>query len=291
MNFNTKLEILRESDEWDIVKNKPLNIIMKSLKKTNYIEIFATDLLNHFNINYRIRLVPLLLIYRFPNEIISSNRNSFEDELYQKSTEIFKLLNDTEINDYKKIAQKILTLYLQYENWMNKDKTLQIEILCEIFKNYELFYKKVDSDNKKNINVFLQKILMYLKNLDSNWKQTLGNYSFKNIDYDKNSHENMLKYLQFVFWDNIKMEIFVKNNFEVMNLLIQDFLLLLKKSNMIVDTTILNNYKKIRNQEDIVELADIIINITKNIDTHFNYNFSSIDLIGNFEICFNRLLQ
>ena len=291
MNFNTKLGILRESDEWDIVKNKPLNIIMNLLKKTNYIEIFATDLLNHFNINYRIKLVPLLLIYRFPNEIISSNRNSFEDELYQKSTEIFKLLNDTVINDYKKIAQKILTLYLQYENWMNKDKTLQIEILCEIFKQYELFYKKVDSDNKKNINVFLQKILMYLKDLDSNWKQTLRNYSFKNIDYDKNSHENMLKYLQFVFWDNIKMEIFVKNNFEIMNLLIQDFLLLVKKSNMIIDTTILNNYKKIRNQEDIVELADIIIDITKNIDTHFNYNFSSVDLIGNFEICFNRLLQ
>ena len=88
--------------------------------------------------------------------------SDIENELYEKSMEIFKLLNHTTTDDFKNVAQKILTLYLRYEDWMNKDKTLQIDILCEIFYTYKKFYNDLDVNDflQNNIKVFLFEIVV-----------------------------------------------------------------------------------------------------------------------------------
>lgn len=291
MAFLSRLNLIKKSKEWDLLTTKSLGVITKTLKKSNSIESFVKDLLKHYKINYDVKLVPLLLMYRFPNEIITNNRNKLENELYEKSTEIFKLLNHTTPDDFKNIAQKILTLYLRYEDWMNKDKTLQIDILCEIFYTYKKFYNDIGVNDflQNNIESFLNKILLYLKNLDNNWKESLSNYNFKNSEYDEDSHLNMLKYLRMVFWDNIKMEIFVRGNFKVINLLINDYLSLIERSHTIVDITILEEYKEVTNKQDVKELVEIIFDINRIVDSNFNYSFNENDIISNFEICFNRL--
>ena len=140
MIFQSRLNIIKKSKEWDLLTTKSLGVVTKSLKKSNSIESFVKDLFVHYKISYPVKIVPLLLMSRFPNEIITNNRNDFENELYEKSIEIFKLLNHPTIDDFKNVAQKILTLYLRYEDWMTKDKTLQIDILCEIFYTYKKFY-------------------------------------------------------------------------------------------------------------------------------------------------------
>tara|TARA_B110000208_G_C11760448_1_gene426693 strand:+ start:24 stop:920 length:897 start_codon:yes stop_codon:yes gene_type:complete len=291
MIFQSRLNIIKKSKEWDLLTTKSLGVVTKSLKKSNSIESFVKDLFVHYKISYPVKIVPLLLMSRFPNEIITNNRNDFENELYEKSIEIFKLLNHPTIDDFKNVAQKILTLYLRYEDWMTKDKTLQIDILCEIFYTYKKFYNDLGVNDflQNNVTTFLNKILLYLKNLDNNWKESLSNYNFKNSEYDEDSHLNMLKYLRMVFWDNVKMEIFVRGNFKVINLLINDYLSLIEKGHTLVDITILDQYKEVTNEQDVKELAEIFLNINRSIDSNFNYSFNENDIISNFEICFNRL--
>lgn len=186
-----------------------------------------------------------------------------------------------------------------YKDWEDKDKTMQVEILCELFNSYKIFIKDVKQQNNilsgdkstyiKCINNFLNKVLNILKILESDWKKTLSTYTFKNIEYNEASHKNMTKYFKSIFWENIYIEIIVKKKYKICNYLINDYLNLINQD--LVNCTELENFKTVESLDDIYDLQNIMVSINSQIDNEYSYDFlfNQVTVVNNFQTLFNRL--
>jgi len=302
MNILNSLDNLKKAAEWKLIcEGDDVEFIMLHIKNTDNFEIFISMLYKKYGIkSYDKKLIhKIILLARFPHVFMSINMSEYENNIYKRGKEIFDLLITNEDINMKVLFQKLLTFSIMYKDWEEKDKTMQIEILCETFKSYNVFIKEVkhqdnisDTDKYtyiKCINAFLNKILHTLKILDSNWKELLLNYKVKSLDYSKTSHDNMIKYFKSIFWENVYLELIVKKNYNICNYLINDYLNLFNPS--LVDYTSLENYKQVNSIGDIYELQNVMISINKQIDTEYNYNilFNETTLISNFRKIFNRL--
>ena len=235
MDIQNSLDNLKKTKEWKLIseaENSDLIILHK--KSSKQFEIFMGMLYKKFGVNsYDKKLIQkTILLSRFPEVFMSTNLSEYETNIYNRSKEIFKMLIIKDTINLKILFQKLLTFGIMYKDWEDKDKAMQIEILCEIFNSYNKFINEVkhkdnlSPDDKstyiKCINTFLNKILHTLRLLDSNWKDILLNYKYKSLDYDKTSHNNMVKYFKSIFWENLYLEIAVKKNYNICNYLVND---------------------------------------------------------------------
>lgn len=302
MGLRKNLNNLKKTQVWKLIlEDMNVELIMLQTKNKQPFKLFIELLYKTYGVKLHDKklIQKAILLSRFPHVFMSTNRSEYENNIYWRSKEILALLITNEVIDMKILFQKLLTFSIMYEDWEEKDKTMQIEILCETFKSYDVFKKVVDDKEElsaedkdtyiKCINTFLNKILHTLRLLDSNWKERLLNYNSKDFGYDQASHDNMLKYFKSIFWENLYLELVVKNNYGICNYLINDYLNIISPDS--VDCSALENYKRVTSVGDIYELQNVMISINRQIDTEHNYNilFNETTLISNFRKIFNRL--
>ena len=303
MSLETLFNNMKMLKEWDIISNEEnLAILFNKLEKESRLDEFIVELFKKYSISNKIRnnLSTIILLSKFPNELLSTNLSDKENELWGRAKEIFTIIKEPIIKDFNILAKKICTFNILYNNYKPEDLSLQKDLLCELFYSYKKFYSEIDDMDlekdientyKKNINGFLNKILYNLKRLNKNWKRDLKYYTFKNIEYDALSHKHMLKYLKLVFWDNIKLEVSIKKNFKILNLLINDYLAIIKNNISIDDKNLLHNYTNINNIHDSLTLCQSLMLINKKIDTLYEYNddINENNLINTLIIIFERV--
>ena len=135
---------IKESNIWKYIHNDNNNIdnIMVYLKKKD-IDYSAFDNLlcyiadnngvNIDNINSYF-IVSIIMIHKFADDIIGKNRVEEEDIIVYKANEIYNvLLNNT---NKENIHKKIITFKILYDDWKNKDKTQQLDILSDMYYKY-----------------------------------------------------------------------------------------------------------------------------------------------------------
>jgi len=300
MNINSLLNNLKNSNEWHLLsmENDIENILSKLNKSYKNFTNFMDVLYKTNNIHQKDPQIiqQIILIARFPKYFLSSKLSEYEYNLHEKALEVLTILRGNEIN-FSQLSKKIFTFSILYKDWESKDKDMQKDLICELFYRYSKFLENItklniDQNTKqiyiKNINMFLNKILRILKLLETNWKKLLYNYKIKDIVYNEQSHKNMEKYLENIFWENINLEINIKKNFKIVNYLINDYKDLLK--NTTVDTSVLNNYTEIKDKEDIEILLNILVDINKSVDSYFNYSLlNNKNIVQKFSIIFDRL--
>jgi len=302
MNIQDSLYNLKKTKGWQLIcQGADIEDIMLCTKNnTDFSEFIELLYKNNGIPTYDKKLIQkTLLLSRFPNILMSTNMSDYENNIYKRSVEIFELLNIQVPINMKLLFQKLLTFGIMYTDWEQKDKDMQIKILCETFNSYNIFLKElrhkehISEEDKSTyitcIKVFLNKVLYTLTNLESDWKKILFNYKFKSIGYDKTAHDNMIKYFKSIFWENIYIELVVRKNYGICNYLIQDYINLINQN--LIDCSILKDYKLIETVADVYELQSNMISINKELDKKTNYNilYNEKTLVSNFRKIFNRL--
>ena len=171
---------------------------------------------------------------------------------YQKANIISDMLKE-EILDYNLLSKKIFTFIIVYEQWLIDDKENQLNILCEIYYQYDEILKDFLKNNMYSVEIkkmyesiyrdFLNKILRHLSLLKKTWKKYLKNYKYKHVDFDEQSQKFMYNNLKNVYWDIMYMESCIKDNKEVIPRIINDYKILYNKLNSEINLDYLDEYK------------------------------------------------
>lgn len=264
-------------------------------------------------------IISCLMIAKYPNELISKVRNEKEKLVFDKSFEIFEMIKEDKHENFNK---KIITFSIVFEDWKNKDKESQLNLLCEMYYRYKNNIDAVATDidkleqenelimNKKDeyvneLKKQLNNILFSMKRLTKNYKEYLNNYKMKNVDYDEKVYKMMYEKLKISYWVNIKKDIFELKNTDVYKHIINDYLNLinnLKVSNLDISLLItLRDYEI--ESENLLDacytLVKAFISINKQLDSEnydeiydmlldkvINNNGNVVDL---YKFCFERL--
>lgn len=301
MNLKNALSTLKSTPEWTLLtETDTIEELLPKLKKSwSTFDSFTTKLFTQYKILYKEHMVleQGILISTFPEYFLSESLSESELTLLNSAKILnASLMSDTP--DFEQMAKKALTFSLLYKEWADNDKIMQLNFICEIFNGYQQTLKEMDGYNLTDVekqeytaetHIFLNKVLTMMKILDSDWKNTLNQYIVKNIDYDAESHAHMHKYLQAIFWENITLELNVKQNFKIMNFLIQDYINI--ANNLVVDVTSLIDYPCIKNTDDVIALLKIFMTINKHLDSEFPYNtdIQPKNIIRTLQTLFSRL--
>ena len=285
---------------WMLIKDNELDFIINKLPSQNIknLNIFIEELFSligeEYETNKRNIIVAILLINKFPNELLSSNRGEEEDNLYHKAKEIYELLGISNI-DYIILAKKIYTFSIMYSEWKTKDKEMQLNILAELYYRYsedirEFLSISTDSSKKivynKIFKEFLNKVLNQMLILDKNWKEYLTNYNYKKIDFDENSQKFMYNKLTEVYWEHLKLQQLSRYPCDIIKQVITDYIILFTKIDNSKDLNYLYNHKS-----NLSELYQELVNLNKLLGDSFDYRniIKKEDTFKFFKIIFNYL--
>lgn len=288
-------------------------------------------------------LISIFMISKFPEDIIGSKLEDKEKDVVSKACEIYDkfLNNDLEninkklvtfkiiFNDWKKQDKYsqmniLCEMYYKYTDSLNeyeKDDTISDEQIINIHKNItetmndedkaEFIIELKDKSEIERAEVISQinkmrnKILHSLKDLSPQYKNYLNNYKLKNVKYDETVYKHVYTKMKQVYWDNIKADIFEKQNTEIYKHIITDYLELLEDINITdLDTSAISSFKDYEVSEynlldACVGLCKMIIKCNMKIDSE---NYDEIyemllvkldnkpEFISDiFKLCFNRL--
>ena len=253
---------IKNTDFWILINddNKSVDDIIlytriKIKKNNDYekLDKFIDNLDKEFKIDKEIItkqfIISCLMIAKYPDELISKVRNEKEKLVFDKSFEIFEMIKE---DKYENFNKKIITFSIIFEDWQNKDKESQLNLLCEMYYRYKNNIDAVTTDidkleqenelimNKKDeyvneLKKQLNNILFSMKRLTKNYKEYLNNYKMKNVDYDEKVYKMMYEKLKISYWVNIKKDIFELKNTDIYKHIINDYLNLinnLKVSNL-----------------------------------------------------------
>ena len=288
-------------------------------------------------------LISIFMISKFPEDIIGSKLEDKEKDVVAKACEIYDkfLNNDLEninkklvtfkiiFNDWKKQDKYsqmniLCEMYYKYTDSLKeyeKDDTISDEEIINIHKNITetmndedkaefIIQLKEKSEFERTevitqINKMRNKILYSLKDLSPQYKMYLNNYKLKNVKYDETVYKHVYTKMKQVYWDNIKMDIFEKQNTEIYKHIITDYLELLEDINITdLDTSVISSFKDYEVSQDnlldaCVGLCKMIIKCNMKIDSE-NYDeiyemlLVKLDnkpqfISDIFKLCFNRL--
>lgn len=288
-------------------------------------------------------LISIFMISKFPEEIIGTKLEDKEKEVLSKASEIYNKFvnNDLEninkklvtfkiiFNDWKKKDKYsqmniLCEMYYKYTDSLDeyqKDDNISDDKIINIHKNItdtmddedkaEFIIKlKERNDIERNelidqINKMRNKILHSLKELSPQYKVYLNNYKLKNVKYDETVYKHVYTKMKQVYWENIKADIFEKQNTEIYKHIITDYLELLEDINITdLDTSAISSFKDYEVSEEnlldaCVGLCKMIIKCNMKIDSE-NYDeiyemlLVKLDnkpefIADIFKLCFNRL--
>mgnify|MGYP001424906037 CR=1 FL=1 len=252
-------------------------------------------------------IVSILMINKFNDFIIGKNRVEKEELIVQKSSEIYNMIKNDQIVD---INKKLVTFKIIFENWKKDDKEQQLNLLCEMYYNYQKSINESKNDEGKSeyvdeLEKTKTKIIKSMKMITRDYKKYLDNYKFKNVEYDEKVQKMMYVKLKMAYWNNMRNLVFEKKNINVFKHILNDY------KEIINDIKIRNfDYSKLNNfmdyevkKQDLVyaltELGKYFIETNKSIDSE-NYdeiydmlyqklNNNNKYIIDIFKFCFERL--
>lgn len=284
---------------WSLIKDNEIDFVINKLPSQNIENLnkFLEELFSIIGEEYENKkniIVAILLINKFPCELLSSNRGEEEENLYQKSKEIYKLLITNDI-DYIMLAKKLYTFSIMYSEWKNKDKQMQLNMLSELYYRYSEDINKflsVSTNHNEKIlynklfKGFLNKVLKQMALLDKNWKEYLSKYNYKKIDFDEKSHRFMYNKLTEVYWEHLKIQYLSSFSDDIIKQVITDYILLFTKIDNSKNLNYLYNYKS-----NLSELYQELINLNKLIGDSFEYKniINKKQTFKFFKIIFNYL--
>ena len=264
------IELLKKSDVWlKIHSESDVTKITEYLRNPNInynvLDNFLNFIQQKFNIEEKIinhkLLVSILMISKFPNDLIGSSRNDTEESIYQKASEIYELINNSNLEN---INKKLITFKIIFDDWKSQDKFNQINLLCEMYHKYtdslaeytfdepsdEIILSQnseiietMDDEKKKEfvekakqherdtkndfinkINKMRNKILHSLKQLTPNYKSYVKNYKLKNVKYDESVYKIFYTKMKHIYWSNIRKDIFEKKDRNVYYHVLNDYI-------------------------------------------------------------------
>ena len=278
------IELLKESQVWlKIHSESEVTKITEYLADSSIdyssIDNFINYIQQIFNLEEKIishkLLVSILMISKFPNDIIGSDRNETEESIYQKALEIYNLINTCNLEN---INKKLITFKIIFNDWKSQDKLNQINLLCEMYHKYtdslaeytfdeatdemilsqnseitdtmddekkEEFVEKARQHEKEAKNDFItkinnmrNKILHSLKRLTPNYKSYVKNYKLKDVKYDESVYKMFYTKMKHIYWSNIRKDIFEKKDKNVYHHILNDYVTIfesLEISNIDID--------------------------------------------------------
>lgn len=267
--------------------------------------LYKYDLdISNINSNF---IVSIIMIYRFADELIGKNRVEEENIIVDKATQIYELILNN--NNENNLHKKLVTFKILFDNWKNKDKEQQLDILSEMYYQYSKSIDEVMDDESKTEYVkelitLKQKILVSMRSLTVDYRDYLDNYKFKNAEYDSKVNKMIYTKLKYVYWENIRKYIFNDSNTDIFYRIINDYKELINEIKVIVDMSILDSLAEYDvNDNNLVQgcvaISKAFIDINKQIDSE---NYDEIyDMVSNkisdnnkyiidgYKLCFDRL--
>ena len=247
-----------------------------SVKKPKYIyydgfisklkEVTETDYLITYN-----DIITIQLISKYKDDFLSKTLVDIEKQIYDRAYEIINIIkNYMEGNSANILIKKIITFNIMFIDWKGKDKKSQLDILSEIFFRYneslrEFHSSDIDDELKniytKELNSFMNNILYNMKRLDTDYKDHLFKYKFKNIEFDNNARKYIYNNLVNIFWKNIDYRLRILKDYSVINLIIDSYIDIYMKISL--DEDYLDDILELKNSsslESIYSLTELLIN-------------------------------
>jgi len=312
--MNNIIHEIKNSEIWTkIHSDDDLGNIMSFLKRKDLDYSDIKELVLFLNETYDITnitnnfIVSIIMISKFPDELIGKERVEEEDLIVYKSKEIYNMLLDGKNID--NIHKKLVTFKIIFDEWKEKDKVQQLDILSEMYYKYSLSINETkDDENKeeyvKELKEMVNKIETSMKMITPNYKEHLENYKFKNVEYDSSVNKMIYTKIKYVYWENIRKEIFEAFNTKIYYDIIKDYLDLLNSIKVIVDTDVLEGLRDYDvNEDNLVQgcmtITKSCVKINKEIDSE-NYddiydmlitkiNENNKYLVDTLKLCFDRL--
>ena len=289
MNNNLNLNNLKNWHFFSILSSNTLMYIEKYIQEPSFnenkdfknIKLLLEYIRKTYNlekefVNYKI-LISSLIIHYFPDEILSKKRNETENELYDKSRNIYDYIHNSKIN-IETFKNKLFTFGIKFCKWKNLDKISQLDILSEIYYRYKETYdelenkvynnKEIQHTYKTEMRAFLNIILINMKKLDKNYQKYLSKYKFKNIDYDEKAKSFIYNKLKDIFWKELYIELVIKQNYKIIDTIIFNYIDILNLDNNTYpfDLNDIIQYKGQYTVNDIIQLTKTLLNINTILD-------------------------
>jgi hypothetical protein len=313
--METHFEKIKHTQFWSLIhKNNPDEII-KYTMKSEFIdgdEKIFNSMLDFLSKNYNIPeeylspkiFTSMLVIAKFPDVFLDSNRELIEKSLYDRSCEIYNFINENQ-SDYKLLGKKLFSFKIVFEDWKEKDLKQQVYLLCEMYYRYcdTIEEYKDDPSKKEYIDELLimnNKILNNMKRLTPNYQSYLDNYENKHVSYSDKVNSLVYNKLKDLYWDNINTEIFEHSNYKVIDTIIDDYQDVLSQlNNETFNGNKFNDYRGIHTKENFKNIAVMMVRYNKQLDSEnydeiYDYTIEKINenihnAISIIKICFDRL--
>ena len=282
-----------QCDIWEFIK-KSENIdqiiaYIPNVDNPKYITYnkFIQKLKEQTDTDYKITyndIITIHLISKYKAEFLSKALVDIEKHIYDRANEIINIINSYNNTDNWPhiLMKKMITFNIMFIDWKEKDKNSQLDILSEIFFRYnealhEFQVSDKDEELKKiyieELNAFMNNVLYNMKRLDSNYKEHLYKYKFKNIEFDNNSRKYIYNNLVNIFWKNIEHRLRILKDYSVINLIIDSYIDLYMKISL--DEDYLDDILELKNVftlEGVYSLIEILIN-NNTLFEHIDYEY------------------
>ena len=259
------------------------NFIQKLKEKTN------TD----YEITYN-DIITIHLISKYKQEFLSKTLVDIEKQIYDRANEIINIITcySNDDSQYEILIKKIITFNIMFIDWKEKDKKSQLDILSEIFFRYnEALHEFQISDTDdglkaiyiEELNTFMNNVLYNMKRLDSNYKEHLYKYKFKNIEFDNNARKYIYNNLVNIFWKNIEHRLRILKDYTVINLIIDSYIDLYMKISL--DEDYLDDILELKNSfslEGVYLLINILINnnqLFEHTNIEYKLPIDNVDIV------------
>jgi len=288
------LNKLRETNYWEYLLDNTTNIdnliaytTAKAFEEGD--KILFKNILEILNKDYNIPkeylslriFISSLMIYKDPNTLLSKERQDIEENLYNKSIEIFNFINNKS-SEYKLLGKKLLTYKIMFDEWKTKDLESQMNILCDLYYRYKEAIDStptniVNQSNKEIIN-FVEKVENSMKQITPNYKDYIANYKLKKVSYDDKAYSLIYKRLKSTYWKYIDSKIFEEKKYEIIDRIIDDYCDLIEDININdLDISSIKQYKRTYSLQGLLNLASDMINVNKQIDSeHYDEIYAYI---------------
>lgn len=246
--LNLNLSKVFENNSFEIISSKIM--INKYLLNTIFNFINSLKILIDYDkdididiINPKIFLSSYLIKY-FKEDVLSSDLQSKELILFEKSDELIEFINNINNNItlelFEDLVKKLNTFKIIFNDWKRQDLKSQLDIYCEIYYNYSTNIEKLEEEDKNN------EYKVYLENIKS-----IVNQAIKNL-IGENKSQNIINDYKFIpkIYDNTLDKIIKEN---------------LKK----IYLDILSNDLK-KEIADFTQIEFILIDINKYLDVIYN---------------------
>ena len=346
------LSQIKECGIWTKIHSEDSVINITEYLKSNTLDYQAIDsLLDYIHNEYNLEnnmiskklFTSIIMISKFPDDLIGKERGDKEESIYTKSKEIYDLINTSNIDGLNK---KLVTFKIMFNEWKAEDKLYQINLLCEMYYKYtdsldeyisdidisdeELLnqnksitdtmnneskqeyidkIRQIDKEKKEEyvtqIHSMKNRILHSLKKLTPQYQKYLKNYKLQDVQYDESVYKVFYNKMKYVYWNNIKTDIFKKRDKSIYCHILTDYIELINSLQLKeLDMSNLNSFAEYDVNEDnlidaCISICTTFINMNKSIDSE---NYDEIyDMLLNklstndhyithiFKFCFDRL--